>query len=125
METKNLPATNQEINLFTTGKNVESKKVKEVEKLLKEAKKVKISNSSSFNFIIYKNIYDLNNDTFKYVIENYGFENEEVIRNSRNEIFFNSKKTIKNNFFEIDIEIRTKAQKINLMPNDVSKVING
>lgn len=112
-------------NLFTTGKNVDAQKVKEVEKLLIEAKKIKISNPGSFNFLIYKHIYDLNNDTFKYIVENYCFENEDVVRGSSNEIYFSSRKTIKNKFFEVDIEIRTKAQKINLMPNDVSKVING
>ncbi len=121
MERKNLPSK-REINLFTSEKNVSKHKIKEVETVLSAAKKIKVSNAQGFRFLVYEYVSELNIDTFRYIVDNYDF-GKVRLSNMGNKIMFTSTKVIKHKYFNVEVSIETEAQELNLMPNDIKRVI--
>ena len=115
----NLPVKNQ-INLFTSKKNVDSVVVEKILKHIRAAKKTKIKNADHFVVGVFQSFINLNIDTFMYLIEHYNFEGYTVKTDDNVNIFITSSLHIAN---ISHIYITTEKLKINLLPNEIKKLI--
>ena len=120
-----LPAK-QQINLFTTEKNVDKETIIAIENLIKEAKKISITNISDFDADIKQSVHQIDLDTFMYLISLYSFEKPVLTSSYDNEIYFTSRREVPIKTKERFAEIRlySKHTKIELLPNDIKQVLN-
>jgi len=115
----NLPCKN-EINLFTTVKNINQEQINQIVETIRKAKKVKLVNAEDFDFYIFKDYYDLSFDTIMYLVEYYEFSKPETQMISyKNELYIRSCL----NIGYAKITVNSEKWQINLLPNDVKEVV--
>ena len=126
-----LPAINKQIDLFTTGKNVDKELVNQIEKLIKEIKKITVRNLPNtvrFNTYFSSRFYTKDLDTFMYLVSFYSFPTPhlESAYSGRNEIYFETTLhvPIKTEGIFADIHLKSGNTKLNLLPNDIKQVLN-
>ena len=119
----NLPAVNQ-INLFTSSANIQTEKVLEIEEVLKQAKRIKITGADGFSFWdIRKRIVGLNEDTLMYIVDSLNFGKPEF-RTYENETWHITEKSVEiKGGYEIKILCESIPKKIKLFSNDVTQEI--
>lgn len=116
---RNLPAIN-ELNIFTSVKNVDNLIVEDIIEHIRKAKKIKLRNADSFNILIFKDFINLNVDTVMYLIEHYSFDKQTIETNYDNKIYVTSEIRPKEN---IKIRIASEKWKINLLPSEIKEII--
>lgn len=107
-----------EINLFTSVKNINKELVMQVEILLTNARKVKVQNAEGFDVYISKDIEAIDLDTFMYLVDMYNFSKPSINSYYDNKIYFESRISI-NEY--VRVRIRSIRVQIELMPNDIKK----
>lgn len=109
---------NNEINLFTSVKNINKELVMQVEILLNNARKVKVQNAEGFDVYISKDIEAIDLDTFMYLVDIYNFSKPSINSFYDNKIYFEAFIYI-NKY--VKVRIRSIRVQIELMPNDIKK----
>lgn len=118
--------TKKEINLFTSEKNINKKKVKEILDLITIAKRFKLpKNHIHFDKRISQGVHYLNLDTITYMHEFFGFSKLRQRPESDTEIYFVSDIYIQTATENVEIEINLFSEfiKLNVLPNDTKQVL--
>jgi len=113
---------NKEINLFTSSKQVNNDTVNIIETTIQRIKNVKIKGDiTDLSVYIYKNMYDIDIDTFSYIIQMYSFNDVVIETDYKNKMRC---KATKNLGERKTLTICSEPITINLLPNDVKALIN-
>ncbi len=107
-----------EINLFTSVKNINKELVMQVAILLTNARKVKVQNAESFDVYITKSLDTIDLDTFMYLVDMYNFTKPRINSSYDNKIYFESDIAV-NEY--VRVRIHSIRVQIELMPNDIKK----
>ena len=118
---KNLPAINRQIDLFTTAKNVNKDMITNIENSISQIKNLKIKGDlNGLSIDISKYNRDIDIDTFAYIVNIYGFSEVYIESDYKNNIRCKASLRIEDYKY---LYLYSTPITINLLPNDIKSII--